>query len=225
VPFTVLKPDLPPAGEGRIILGIDDGPSAAGGLTEAILDVLDARGVTATFFMIGARVAAHPALVRRAVAAGHEVAAHGWDRNWPPVFSRRALRRDLLRTRDAILAASGLRLPSPILYRPPRGVVTPAVYWLARDCTLRLGHLTFYVRDAGAGPEEAERVLRETREQLLRHRGGAVVFHSSRYRNDPGQDDSVDKSWLPASLDRFLVWALAEGFTFSRYPAPEMSPC
>ena len=56
-----------------VALTIDDGPSAA---TPEILEVLDAFGVRATFFVIGEHVAAHPELARRLVADGHELGHH-----------------------------------------------------------------------------------------------------------------------------------------------------
>ena len=59
----------------RVALTIDDGPDAAG--TPAILDTLARHGVHATFFLLGERVAGREALVRRIVAAGHEIGNHG----------------------------------------------------------------------------------------------------------------------------------------------------
>src|SRR3954452_13543671 len=47
---------------GHVVLTFDDGPTK---WTDEILDVLDARGVKATFFVIGSRVAEDPDTVRR----------------------------------------------------------------------------------------------------------------------------------------------------------------
>lgn len=47
--------------------------------THAILDLLRATGSRSTFFLLGEVVRAHPALVRRIVAEGHELASHGLD--------------------------------------------------------------------------------------------------------------------------------------------------
>ena len=43
-----------------------------------MLDALAAAGVRATFFVLGERVAAHPELLRRVIAAGHDVEVHGY---------------------------------------------------------------------------------------------------------------------------------------------------
>ncbi len=46
--------------------------------TDRILGLFDAAGVNATFFTLGWVAERHPALVRRIVAAGHELASHGY---------------------------------------------------------------------------------------------------------------------------------------------------
>jgi peptidoglycan/xylan/chitin deacetylase (PgdA/CDA1 family) len=55
-----------------VALTYDDGPTAA------ILDVLEARGARATFFVFGAKAAERPELIARMNAAGHEVNPHTW---------------------------------------------------------------------------------------------------------------------------------------------------
>lgn len=45
--------------------------------TEAILDIFDAAGVRATFFILGEVAGFYPDLVRRIAARGHEIACHG----------------------------------------------------------------------------------------------------------------------------------------------------
>lgn len=57
----------------RVWLTIDDGPSAD---TLPILDLLDAAGAQATFFLVGARAAAQPALVREIARRGHGIGNH-----------------------------------------------------------------------------------------------------------------------------------------------------
>ncbi|MEJ2540741.1 MAG: chitin deacetylase family protein [Gemmatimonadota bacterium] len=56
-----------------VALTIDDGPSDA---TGEILDILAEFDVRATFFVIGEQVRAHPELVRRLLAEGHELGHH-----------------------------------------------------------------------------------------------------------------------------------------------------
>jgi len=61
---------------GWVALTFDDGPTV--GRSEAILEVLDEHGTSATFFSIGKRVALNPELAIAMVRAGHVVANHTW---------------------------------------------------------------------------------------------------------------------------------------------------
>jgi peptidoglycan/xylan/chitin deacetylase (PgdA/CDA1 family) len=86
--------------DGAIGLSFDDGPDPTA--TPRVLDILERAGVHATFFVTGEAADAHPELVQRIVAAGHEVASHGYRhrhalfQSWPLAgfFDvRKALRR------------------------------------------------------------------------------------------------------------------------------------
>src|SRR5207244_11384783 len=55
-----------------IAMSFDDGPSAT--LTPKLLDLLAARHIKATFFVIGENVMEHPEIVARAAREGHEIA-------------------------------------------------------------------------------------------------------------------------------------------------------
>ncbi|MBA4135698.1 MAG: polysaccharide deacetylase family protein [Opitutus sp.] len=58
----------------EVWLTIDDGPDAED--TPRILQLLAEHQARATFFLIGQKAAAHPALVHAIVAGGHEIAHH-----------------------------------------------------------------------------------------------------------------------------------------------------
>jgi len=57
-----------------IALTFDDGPTPA--YTQPVLDLLRERQVTATFFLMGVDVDAHPDETRAIIAAGHEIGNH-----------------------------------------------------------------------------------------------------------------------------------------------------
>jgi peptidoglycan/xylan/chitin deacetylase (PgdA/CDA1 family) len=102
-----------------IAMTFDDGPSAT--LTPKLLDLLAARQIKATFFVIGENVAEHPEIVARAAREGHEIGNHSWSH---PNFARMtdaAIRSQLKRTDEAIANATGIR---PKLLRPPYGAIT-----------------------------------------------------------------------------------------------------
>jgi peptidoglycan/xylan/chitin deacetylase (PgdA/CDA1 family) len=55
----------------------DEFPRRVEANTDRILEQLDRAGVRATFFTLGWVAERHPALVRRMVTGGHELASHG----------------------------------------------------------------------------------------------------------------------------------------------------
>lgn len=102
-----------------IALTFDDGPNAT--LTPKLLDLLAARHLKATFFVVGQNAADHPDILKRAVREGHEIANHSWSHPNLGKMSDEAVRRELQKTDDAITAAIGKR---PTLLRPPYGSIT-----------------------------------------------------------------------------------------------------
>jgi peptidoglycan-N-acetylglucosamine deacetylase len=60
-----------------VALSLDDGPDPD--LTPRILDVLARHSAHATFFVLGSRGQAHPGMLERIAAEGHELGNHGWD--------------------------------------------------------------------------------------------------------------------------------------------------
>ncbi len=102
-----------------IAMTFDDGPSAT--LTPKLLDLLAARHIKVTFFVIGENVAEHPEIVARAAREGHEIGNHSWSHPNFGKMSDQAVRSQLQRTDDAIKNATGQR---PTLMRPPYGSIT-----------------------------------------------------------------------------------------------------
>jgi peptidoglycan-N-acetylglucosamine deacetylase len=102
-----------------IAMTFDDGPSAT--LTPKLLDLLAARRIKATFFVIGENVAEHPNIIARAAREGHEIANHSWSHPNLAKMSDEGVRRQLWRTDEAIKNATGTR---PTLLRPPYGSIT-----------------------------------------------------------------------------------------------------
>ncbi|HYJ06171.1 MAG TPA: polysaccharide deacetylase family protein [Chthoniobacterales bacterium] len=104
-----------------IAVTFDDGPHAT--LTPKLLDLLAARNLKATLFVVGQNVAEYPEILKRAVREGHEIASHSWSHPNLGKMSDDAVRRELQKTDDAIVAATGKR---PTLMRPPYGSITAA---------------------------------------------------------------------------------------------------
>lgn len=75
---------------------------------DRILAQFAAAGVHATFFTLGWVAQRHPAMVRRIVAAGHELASHGWDHTRADSQDPATFRADVRRTRAVLQEIGGV---------------------------------------------------------------------------------------------------------------------
>ena len=94
--------------------------------TDAVLALFAEAGVSATFFTLGWVAERYPALMRRIVEAGHEVASHGYDHARVFTLSPDAFRADLRRSRALLEDASGQRV---IGYRAPSFSIDHRTPW------------------------------------------------------------------------------------------------
>ncbi len=178
-----------PAGRRQVSLTFDDGPDPEA--TPALLRRLAARGVHATFFLIGERAARHPSIVRDIAADGHEVGNHTWHhRNaW---FLGPAATAEEITGGARILAEITGTLPQ--LYRPPWGIVNVAAIRTAR----REGFTTvlWSIQPEGLRPRTPAEQLRHCARRL---QDGAIVdLHDA-----PGLPDAPERllRLIPDLLD------------------------
>ncbi len=102
------------AAKKEIALTFDDGPDPQ--WTPQILDILKAKHVHATFFIIGANAEANPGLVQRMVDEGHEVGNHTFTHPNLSDTSDETVRLELNATQRLFEALTGRSLR---LFRPP----------------------------------------------------------------------------------------------------------
>ena len=94
--------------------------------TDAVLDLFAESGVHATFFTLGWVAARYPALIRRIVGAGHEIASHGWDHQRVFTMTADQFRDDLAQARNAIEDAAGTAVTG---YRAPSFSIDQRTPW------------------------------------------------------------------------------------------------
>lgn len=113
-------------------LTIDDGPSED---TRAVLDLLDAHGAKATFFLVGARAEARPELVREIVARGHGIGNHSHThpqaRFW--ALGPMRMRREIDEAQATLTRIAGR---APVWFRSVVGHTNPFVHGPLRDAGL-----------------------------------------------------------------------------------------
>lgn len=101
-----------------VAMTFDDGPHPRH--TPILLDMLKARGIRATFYLIGENVVRYPALVRRIVEERHEIGNHTWSHPFLTQRSPSQVIAELDRTTLAIFEATG---KAPRTMRPPYGAM------------------------------------------------------------------------------------------------------
>lgn len=106
---------VPVAGK-FIAITYDDGPHPQN--TPRLLDILRARNIKATFYVIGRSVDLYPQIVRRTVAEGHEMGNHTYTHRLMTKLGDSEVRSELSRTQDAVTRAAGVRMKT---MRPPYG--------------------------------------------------------------------------------------------------------
>ena len=105
-----------------VAITFDDGPHPK--LTPRLLDMLNERGLKATFYVIGQNVVQYPEIMQRMVAEGHEIGNHSYTHPALSKCSPAKLTEEITKSNDAILQACGV---SPTTVRPPYGATNAAV--------------------------------------------------------------------------------------------------
>jgi len=101
-----------------VAMTYDDGPHPQN--TPRLLDMLRARNIKATFYVIGRNVDLYPAITRRIVAEGHEIGNHTYTHGNMTKMSDAKVRLELNKCRDSIAKATGVK---PRTLRPPYGAL------------------------------------------------------------------------------------------------------
>src|SRR6266850_4703054 len=142
-----------------IAMTFDDGPHPV--LTPRLLDVLKARGIKATFFLIGQNAAEYPDIVRRIAAEGHEIGNHTWNHPQLTKLSPAALREEIDRTSSTIAEIIGKPL---LVMRPPYGATSDYInHWMNREFGMKviLGLWTRSIGNIAPPPALSARFLPE----------------------------------------------------------------
>ncbi len=102
---------------GRKVLALtfDDGPKAD---TGRILDILKAKGVKATFFVVGKQVEAFPDQLERIANDGHEIGNHTYNHRNCQYLSESEITQEIFRASAAVRAVTGREIE---FMRPPGG--------------------------------------------------------------------------------------------------------
>ncbi len=183
-----------------VALTYDDGPEPAA--TPALLDVLAAAGVTATFFLLAERAERWPALARRIVRDGHEVGVHGLDH---ADLSALPARVAAARLRDARRRLEDVTGRPVRLARPPYGAQSAGQALLTRLAGLEIILWSAWARDW----EDDDAATVAARARAAVHPGAVLLLHDARGDGPPGALPAHDV----AAATRLLLDGLdADGY-------------
>lgn len=153
--------------------------SRVGFQTATLLDLLAREGVRATFFTLGWVARRQPALIRRIVSEGHELACHGDAHQMITAMTPAAFREDIRRAKSTLEDLGGVRVEG---YRAPTFSVVERTLWaldVLRDEGFRYDASIFPIRHDRYGiPGAPRRPHRIERGQGA----GLVEFPSSTLR-------------------------------------------
>ena len=184
-----------------VALTFDDGPNPDA--TPTILDALAARGVKATFFILGRHAERWPELVARVAREGHSIGNHGYYHRKLHFKSPAYVRDDLRLGTDRIEAATGLR---PVLFRAPHGFRSPWVTPIAKSLGQRTVGWSLGVWDSDRPGVES--IVERT---IAGARPGSILLLHDGDGYDPGGDRMQTARAVPIIVDRLLE----QGFRFS----------
>lgn len=142
-------------------LTFDDGPSEEN--TAAVLDILKAHDIKATFFLVGENVERHPEMARRIVEEGHTVGIHCYRHDYKEVYaSVDAYLEDFQKAYDIILETTGVEVQ---LFRFPGGSINSYNKEVYEDIIAEMTERGYIYFDWNGSLEDA--VKHSTPEQLV----------------------------------------------------------
>lgn len=188
-----------PQRERCLALTFDDGPNPRN--TPRLLDLLARKGVPATFFVVGRRLAAHTEIARRAHHEGHQIESHGQWHVPLPLIPAGILRSQLRQSANAIERCTGRR---PRYFRPPMG-------WFSHRCLRILEEEGFQPVIGNIHPEDSRRPRPTVLVERIRERlapGSIVILHDGGWRR------GVDRTPTLEAVAGLIDELRDEGWTF-----------
>ncbi|CAN5587022.1 chitooligosaccharide deacetylase NodB [soil metagenome] len=192
-------------GSGRVAsITFDDGPNPIA--TPRILDVLNAEGVKATFFILGRHADRWPELVKRVADEGHQIGNHGCYHRKLHRRTPRYVRDDLTKGTASIERACGVH---PAVFRAPHGFRNPWVTPIASSLGQRTIGWSLGVWDSAL--PGADEIVRRTLDGM--RPGSILLLHDG-----DGYDPNGDRLQTAEALPGIIAGLRSRGFSFVTLP-------
>ena len=164
-------------------LTFDDGPSEEN--TAAVLDILQERGIRATFFVVGENVRRHPEIARRIVEEGHTIGIHCNRHEYDEIYaSVEAYLEDFQDAYDAVYEVTGVEAK---LFRFPGGSINAYNEDIYEEIIQAMTERGYVYFDWNASLEDAvnsstpEQLLQDARESTLGRKKVVMLAHDIVY--------------------------------------------
>ena len=182
----------------HVVLTFDDGPTR---WTGPVLDVLAEHHARATFFVVGARAADRPELLRRMYAEGHEVGVHTFTHANLADIGPRRLRVELDQTQLALATATG---HTTTLLRPPYSSTAANLSYADWAALEGIGNYRVVLTDLDTEDWQRPGAASIVRRGLPADgRGAVVMLH----------DGGGDRTQTVQALDELLTGLEEHGYT------------
>ena len=195
-----------PGGTLLVALTFDDGPWP--GQTAAVLDILKAENVKATFFELSAAANHHPDLARRVLAEGHLIGNHSVNHKNLAKSPPDVVNFEIVNAADTIQSITGYR---PVWFRPPGGNYNATVLQIMSNAGEKLAMWAQDTNDwKKPAPQEIVGRALAGQQQVK-----VVLMH----------DGGGDRSRTIAALPQIIAEYKARGYrfvTFDQLPADQL---
>ena len=155
----------------EIVLTFDDGPNPES--TPAILDLLKANCLKATFFPMGPNAKDHPDLVKRILAEGHAIGGHTWDHAPLPDMKLAEATADIEHGFAPLRAAGA---PVSLFRFPQLAASSDLLAWLDAH---RITAVSADIDPSDWAGDPPVQTMARFKEKLKEKGGGIVILHDS----------------------------------------------
>jgi peptidoglycan/xylan/chitin deacetylase (PgdA/CDA1 family) len=182
-----------------IHLTFDDGPHSIA--TPSILNILKARNIHASFFLLGQNIKHYPDITQQISSEGHQIGNHSYTHTNLFFKNRMFIQKEILQTEEVIEATLGKRT---CFFRPPYGSINMTLLNVLKEygltCVLWTADSKDFLPQKSSDMER--RIFQNTSS------GSILLFHDNEY-TAPSH-----RSYLPKLLDTLLE----KGFVFTQLP-------
>lgn len=202
--FSFAETNETQACEKTVYLTFDDGPSDR--ITPKILDILDAEGVKATFFIIGQQAERRDYIIKREAESGHTVAVHSYTHNYSDIYSSpKKLIADIDKCNALIEKITGRRSQ---VYRFPGGSygLKSELISAVTDHGMRYVDWNASTRDAEWGVSGADTLYNNAVSTSANCDNVVLLSH-----------DSTNKTSTPEATRRLIKYYKENGYSFGTF--------